>query len=55
MIKFESNGEGYFFRGIEISKEAYELFKDNSELLYDDVSSDAGSGDLPEFQVIKIG
>ncbi len=47
MIKFESNGEGYFFRGTEISKEAYELFKDNNALLYDDVTSDAGSG-VPE-------
>ena len=54
MIKFELNGEGYFFRDTEISKKAYELFKDNSELLYENVTSDGG-GDLPEFKVVKIG
>ena len=47
MIKFELNGEGYFFRGTEISKKAYEHFKDNSELLYENVTSDGGS-EVPE-------
>ena len=51
MIKIEANGNGYFFRGKEISQKTYEFYKDDSELLYEEVSND--SSENPEEH--KIG
>ena len=51
MIKFEVNGNGYFFRGKEISQKTYEFYKDDSELLYEEVNSE--SSENPEEH--KIG
>tara|TARA_B110000305_G_scaffold198488_1_gene224670 strand:+ start:87 stop:653 length:567 start_codon:yes stop_codon:yes gene_type:complete len=51
VIKIEANGNGYFFRGKEISQKTYEFYKDDSELLYEEVSND--SSENPEEH--KIG